>query len=323
MKFGLTLALILAAAPSLAETAAGVAHLRETSVEARPLSLTVWYPSGAPASARIGGNPVFEGVPAAPEAPFPDGALPLVVVSHGGLRSAADSGAWLSASIARAGFVAVEVNAPRPENAAQALDEIWQRPRDIRRAINLVLADATWGPRIDGRNLSVAGVALGATAALSVAGADLDGARYLRSCVPGSPPEGPDCGWLAAKGANLAETRRDGLAGMARDPRVTSVIAVNPEYPAALGSPPADVRTLRIWLGSRDGASGGDRTGRSVAMPGASVFDAFAVCTAAGPEILMAEDGEAAICGVSAEARETIHHDLSEAVISFLEGDAG
>lgn len=318
MKFGISLALILAAGPCLAETSAGVAHLRDTSVDERPLSLSVWYPSEEQASGTIGGNPVFEGAPAAPDAPFPESAFPLVVVSHGGLRSATDSGAWLSASIARAGYVVVEVNAPRPDNAVLALNEIWRRPQDIRRTIDLMLADGTWGPRIDGSRVSIAGFALGATAALSVAGADMDADRYISSCAVDGTTKGPDCGWFAAQGVELSETNPEGLVGLARDPRITSVIAINPEYLAALGTPPADVSMLRITLGNPDSTSDGNQIAQSVAIPGASIFDAFAVCTPAGPDILIEEDGDSSLCGDSTEARRDIHQKVSEAITSFL-----
>lgn len=320
MKFGISLALILAAAPCLAETSAGVAHLRDTSVDERPLLLSIWYPSEEQASGTIGGNPVFEGAPAAPDAPFTEVALPLVVLSHGGLRSATDSGAWLSSSIARAGYVVVEVNAPRPDNAATALNEIWRRPQDIRRAIDLVLADETWGSRIDESKVSVAGFALGATAALFVAGADMDAARYMSSCAADGTMEGPDCGWFAAQGLELSDTSPEGLAGLARDPRVTSVIAVNPEYLEALGAPSADVSILRISLGNLGDVPGVGQIAQVAVITGASVFDAFAVCTVAGPEILFEEDGDSSLCGDAAEMRQTVHQEVAEAITSFLNG---
>lgn len=320
MKFGISLALILAAGPCLAETSAGVAHLRDTSVAERPLSLSIWYPSEEEASGIIGGNPVFEGTLAAPDAPFTEGALPLVVLSHGGLRSATDSGAWLSSSVARAGYVVVEVNAPRPVDATLALNEIWRRPQDIRRAINLVLADETWGPRIDESKISVAGFALGATAALSVAGADMDTADYMSSCAANGTTEGPDCGWFAAQGVGLSETSPEGLAGLVRDPRVTSVIAVNPEYLNALSAPPDGMRILRISLGKSEDMPSVSQLDQVVVIPGASAFDAFAVCTVSGPEILIEEDGDSSLCGVSAVARQTVHQELAETITSFLSG---
>ncbi|OSP53594.1 hypothetical protein [Pseudoruegeria sp. SK021] len=321
MKFGISLALILAATPCLAEKAAGFSHLRDTLVAERPLLLSIWYPSEEQASGTIGGNAVFEGAPAASDAPVPEGTFPVVVVSHGGLRSATDSGAWLSSSIAREGYVVVEVNAPRPDNAAVATNEIWQKPQDIRRAIDLVLADEAWGPRIDESKVSVVGFALGATAALSIAGAKMDTARYLRSCNAASTAAGPDCRWYAAQGIDLSETSAEGLAGLAQDLRVSSVIAVNPEYPVALSAVPAGISALQISLGDPGQTSGGGETAQAVVMPEASAFDAFAVCTDAGPEILMEEEGDPSLCGVSTEARQAAHQAVSDVIISFLKTD--
>lgn len=320
MRLGLSLALFLAAAPCLAQPAAGVVHLSETTVAERPLSLSIWYPSEGEASETVGGNPVFEGVPAAPDARFPDGAFPLVVVSHGGLRSAADSGAWLSSAITRAGYVVVEVNAPRPENAVAALDEIWRRPQDIRRVIDLMLSDKAWGQRVDDRSISVAGFALGATAAFSVAGAELDVARYMGSCAADSEMENPDCGWYAKQGVDPSQTSQESLAQLVRDPRVTAVIGVNPEYLTALGAVPAEVGALWISLGDPDDVSDDDQLAKDVVIPNASVFDAFAVCTDAGPDILQEEAGDPSLCGASSEARRAIQQKISDAVISFLAG---
>lgn len=318
MKTGLSLALVLAAAPAFSETAAGISHLRDASDAARPLSLSIWYPTPDAPSATVAGNPAFEGVEAAPDGSFAADALPLVVLSHGGLRSAADSGAWLSGDIARAGFVVVEVNAPRPATAGSALDEIWQRPRDIRRAIDLVLTDPTWGPRIDAGSVSVAGFALGATAALSLGGAKLDTARYLQTCETGSPSEAPDCGWFAAQGIDLSATNPEELAALAPDARVRAVIAVNPEYPASLGTTSAGVDTLSLSLGQADAAGGAEQAGTSILLPEASAFDAFATCTPAGPDILAEDDGDASLCGTSSEARRAVHAKITEAVVSFL-----
>lgn len=321
MNFGISfLALILAATPCLAETTAGFSHSRDASVVERPLSLSIWYPSEEPASITVGANPIFEGTPTAPDAPFSKGTLPLVVLSHGGLRSAADSGAWLSASIARAGYVVVEVNAPRPNTSSLALNEIWQRPEDIRRTLDFMLTDETWGPRIDGSKVSVAGFALGATAALISAGAEMDTERYLRSCAADNPMEGPDCEWFAAIGVDPSDTNPEGLEGLTQDPRVTSVIAVNPEYLPALSIAAGDVNILRIGLGEPDDSVDNSHISQAVVIPGASAFDAFAVCTVAGPDILSEEDGDPSLCGTSKIARQSIHQDISEAIISFLKG---
>lgn len=322
MKLGLSLALILTAGPCQAETSPGIAYLADPTGIERPLALSIWYPSDEQASATIGGNAVFQGVAAAPDAPLPPGPLPLVVVSHGGLRSAADSGAWLGSSIARAGFLVVEVNAPFPDNAAESLDEIWRRPQDISRALDLMLGDTAWGARIDRNRISVAGFALGATAALSIAGADMDVEKYMQSCAADGAAAGPDCRWYAAEGVELTQTDREGLQRRMHDARFTSVIAIDPEHMAALRLPPETENSLLISLGDQDHAAGVPGIAQSVVIPEASTFDVFSACTKAGPGILLEEDGDAAICGGPAEARESIHRKVSEAVTTFLKGAA-
>ena len=75
------------------------------------------------------------------------------------------------------------------------------------------------GPPLQGSEVSVAGFALGATAALSVAGAKLDVARYMNSCgTTNLEAQGPDCGWYAAQGVKPSDTSREALAEMVRDP---------------------------------------------------------------------------------------------------------
>ena len=280
MKSGLFLALTMLAMPCIAEPAPGIVRHVDATEPARPLALSIWYPSDSEASAIVGGNPVFDGAPAAPGAPILGGPFPLVILSHGGLRSATDSGAWLGAALARSGFVVVEVNAPRPADAAAALDEIWQRPRDINRAVDAVLNSSDWAGHVDQSRISAVGFALGGTAALAIAGEKLDGQRYRQSCAEGGMG-GPDCVWLAAQGVTLAQTRSDSLSMLVRDPRFASAVAIEPEYLAAFEqeTAPADLPVMLISLNAQPVAGGPLRI---VPVPGASISDAFPVCTAAG-----------------------------------------
>lgn len=306
-------ALILLALPATADPAPGIAQLTDTSRAERPLTLSVWYPSKESASAVFGGNAVFEGVATAPDAVRPTIPLPLVVVSHGGLRSADDTGAWLSASIAQEGFIVVEVNAPRPSDASAALSEIWQRPDDISRAIDRLLADDDWNCRIDRTRISVVGFALGATAALSIAGAEMNPEAYMQSCDSEHPAQAPDCAWFAAQSVSLAQTSLTELGRPKRDPRVIAVVAVNPEYPGALGAASQDVAALRLVLGRNPLDEE-----QTVTIPQASVFDAFAICSARGRAILVEEEADGSLCNTVAEARQSIHSEIMGQIGTFL-----
>lgn len=319
MKFGLAVALTVIATPGWAEPAPGYARIENTSRQERPLALSVWYPSDSEATVEVGGNAVFTGTPASADAPAPAGSRPLIVLSHGGLRSAADSGAWLASSLAEAGAIVVEVNAPRPGSAAAAVQEIWERPRDISRAVDTVLDHARWADAIDGSRIAVVGYALGGTAALSAAGATLDVDRYAGSCLEDGAG-GPDCAWYAAQGITSDDMRKRSHTEPLHDPRVTSAVAIMPEYIWAFDMPVATLAPSTLLLSLGEGRAAGRQAtfDGDVTVPGAAGSDAFAVCTEAGPAILIEEEGDAAICGASQEDRRLAHKAIADAITLFL-----
>lgn len=94
LPFAAVAALPLSCEAALARSGHSFVASPSPDVRERPLSLLIGYPSEEQVSDTIGGNAVFEGASAARDASFPEGAFPIVVVSHGGVRSATDSGAW-------------------------------------------------------------------------------------------------------------------------------------------------------------------------------------------------------------------------------------
>lgn len=313
-------ALILSAAalvlPAAADPAPGMARLSDTGDAARPLALSVWYPSTAEASAVVGGNAVFLGVLASSAPPAEGASLPLVVLSHGGLRSVPDSGAWLAAALAGAGFLVVEVNAPSPLTASDAVNGIWRRPADISRALDLILADPVWGSRVDPALISVVGHALGGTAALTIAGAEIDPELYRNSCT-GAGAQGPDCAWFAANGVAPGDADPVELAQSRHDARVSRVVVIDPEYPGMMHRPEAwpEAKTLFLSLGA---AIGGWEGNQSLTLEGAAAYDAFAPCTPAGADILREEGEDPALCTTPAAQRAILHERIADAVIGFL-----
>lgn len=315
MKLAVLPLLFMLAAPGMARSAPGVMQVIDTAE--RPLALSIWYPAEADASVTVGANAVFEGAPAAADAPVPSGRLPLVVLSHGGLRSAANSGAWLAAALAQAGFLVVEVNGPRPENPRQAVDEIWRRPDDIRDALDLVLRDPVWSDHVDRDRIAVAGFALGGTAALSIAGRRLDPDGYLRSCS-GDDAGGPDCAWFAAHDVAPEQVDRDRLDRSRRDLRIGAAVALDPEYAAAfVGDAASDAAPTLLILSDKQKSIAGNGIQE---LPQANPFDAFPVCTAKGARILLEDGGDPALCGASPEARKQAHARIGKAIIAFLNG---
>lgn len=211
------------------------------------LHIVVWYPApdgtavradtiGPPDAPLFAAGEVADGAPlvAAPAT------LPLVVLSHGTGGSAMQM-AWLATRLAADGSVAAAVDHPGNSFASgyttQGFALWWLRATDLSRAIDAVLADARFGPRVDRRRIAAAGFSLGGATVIVAAGGRVDMQRLLKWCGASTtdlctgPPEFPDLakriGVLAASDAGFRSAlAQDGASY--RDPRIRAVFAMAP-----------------------------------------------------------------------------------------------
>lgn len=306
---------LLFATPCIAEPYIGVRTLAADRGDGPGrLSLSVWYPAEDGGSLEnVGGNAVFAGQPTYRDATMAPGPYPLVLLSHGGLRSVADSGAWLSGRLAEEGFVVVEVNGPRPDGAVGAVDEIWRRPQDVSLALDRILQDLTLSAVIDATRIAVVGHALGGTAALALIGGRLDADAFASACA--AEADGPDCAWYAAQDVSLADVDREMLEHGHRDTRISAAIAIDPEYAGVFLAPSltdhgADIRV--IWLSAPDRPEFVDTGLPQAVIENATVYDAFGLCTPKGKYILAEDGGDVSLCDADAAERAHIHDEIAE-----------
>jgi predicted dienelactone hydrolase len=227
------------------------------------LNCVVWYPAN-PASVE---QPQWIGPP---DKPFfsagrasQDAALfsspakfPLIVLSHGSGGGALGV-AWLGTVLAAHGFIAVAVNHPGnnvdDDYTPQGFALWWERARDLSTLIDKMLADSTFGSRIDPKLIGAIGVSLGGLTVIQIAGGTTDLVAFRESCVQRfggmckGPPEFPNL-WeqvdeLSKTDADFQQSLRH--AGDSwRDPRVRAVFAIAPS--GGFSSPVAPLERISI-----------------------------------------------------------------------------
>ena len=320
--------IVSASGPAAQTSSVGWARLSTDGNETgRILSLSLWYPAEAGPTREVAGNAVLRGVEAVPDARPLDGLFPMILLSHGGMRSADDSGAWLSAALAASGFLVVDVNAPRVRSARDGLDETWRRADDLRHAREHVLAMPSWRDRIDPQRVFAVGAALGGTAALVLAGARIDPAVLARACDHG---DSADCDWFSQAGVTLDMIDAENLTAPRVMRDLAGAVAIAPEYVDAMTGLPGDVsRPARIVILDDDserasapgGAAGRQGTGAVMfsTLRGVDAFDIFSVCTAKAPRILEADGGDPGLCAGSALERRAAHR----AILSEVQDQLG
>lgn len=311
----------------------------------RPLETTIWYPADADQSVdtvTIGppGHALFRVGVAARNAPIAAIATrhPLVVLSHG-TGGAALQLMWLGEALAARGFIVAAVNhhgntAAEPAYAVQGFTLWWERALDVSRVIDAMLADSTFGPRIDAGRIGAAGFSLGGYTMMEIAGGLTDLTAYTAYCrtTPAStmctsPPEFPNLDRAAASMANdpVVQASRAGADDSYRDARVRAVLAIAP----ALG--PAFTATglrriaipVAIAVGDADriapSAENAARFARDIrgarieTIPGAGHYTFLSECTAAG----MTELPQLCADGAGVD-RVGMHQRVGELAVAFF-----
>lgn len=140
--------------------------------EMKDLSFPVllMYPTDVPAETVAMGPYSIE---AAPNAPIHGGALPLVVISHGG-RSTPLAYRTIASHLAQSGYVVAMPEHPgdnrNDPRVADMVENLRDRPRHVRLTVDAVCADAELGPRLRCDDIAVIGHSMGGYTALAVAG---------------------------------------------------------------------------------------------------------------------------------------------------------
>jgi predicted dienelactone hydrolase len=309
--------------------------------EHRPLLTTIWYPAAPGSKETAWTVGVFRAGWTAVDAEFaaaPD-QFPLVALSHGTGGAAAQL-SWLAEHLASNGYLVAAVNhhgntAAEDAYLPQGFMLWWERARDLSVAIDALLADARFGPRIDSLRIGAAGFSLGGYTVLTVAGAQTDRNAWERYCErdqtrPGCalPPESP---FSMSEVRALAERDPDVQASLGRsnrsfrDERVRAVYAMAPVLGPALDSQSlaAISAPVRIVVGSDDDQARPEITARPMAerVPDAELdvlldvghYAFLAECSMRGRLFVRQ------LCTDTGPSRSEVHRRVAADALSFFE----
>lgn len=208
----------------------------------------IWYPADPAAVEQmqwIGSPdaPFAKGAKAARDAALIAGSdkFPLVLLSHG-IGGSSAMMAWFGAALASHGYIAAAVNHP----GNNALEDytlpgavFWgQRAHDMSALLDVLLADSTFGPRIDPKRVGAAGFSLGGLTVLELAGGIAEFSRYQDFCkspkADGMCTDTIEYPGLLAKVTDLVKTDSAMQAAFVenskshRDPRFRAIFAMAP-----------------------------------------------------------------------------------------------
>ncbi|OCW55834.1 hypothetical protein AWJ14_15260 [Hoeflea olei] len=314
----------------------GLADLKITDRTGhRDLKGYVWYPtSQTEGLATHHANPVWAGIEAIAEAPVAPGRFPLVVVSHGMYGNAMNQ-SWLAADLARRGYVVAAISHPGTSTWLRDADDarqMWERPKDISRLIDHLLASSSLSGTIDPDRIFMAGHSLGGFTAVELAGGRYDRETFKTYCA--AHPDELTCDIFDRW--NIGKTPEDRAAMQAdlSDPRLRGIAVFDlggtqAFSPASLN----EIKTPLLVIGAPEDIHGLDLDVESralvAALPKSSVtylepaglahFDFLGECTENGLAILAEEEpADRFVCIDGTTERRALHAMIADAVATFF-----
>lgn len=307
--------------------------------------VTVWYPAATDVveTSRIIGpadQPYFISGQAADGAAFAArGPLPLIVISHG-FGGSARQMAWLGTALARNGYVVAAVDHPgnngTDDRTPLGALLYWERADDLRYAIDAILGDPEWGPRINRERIGAVGYSMGGASVLIELGARPDPralaawcARSLRNLLCGDTISDSDFGTVDRREVlRSSEAVRRSVAtedADRDDERIDAAVLIAPALgPLLANEHLRDVDTPVLVLQGSD-----DQT-----TPADENADAYVERLSQGRLVRLNRTDHNAFLGLCADAarrrygplcsgdaaRSDTHRQTIEAVLAFFDG---
>lgn len=298
----------------------------------------VWYPTNDTNPPELHGqNLLFYGFHSQTDAtPVPE-TRPLVVLIHGSGGNGPRLG-WLATSLANAGFVVMAANHPGTTSQdswpAETI-KIWERPQDISAMLDWILADKPLGLSVDADRMGVLGFSIGGHSAMALGGALVTKAGFLNYCA--TSEDAVDCQWMERGGLDLNSINEEHYNAGFADPRLNSVVAVDPALPAATVQESLKAITVPVQLinlGARADLS--DAVNVSAwesiianvgytAIPNSWHFSFLAECSLAGRIIIgvAARKTEEICTDPQNGPRGEIHDQLRDIIVPFFQSTLG
>lgn len=282
----------------------------------QPISLSIWYPTESGETGSVVQSDIFQGQRASRDAPPLPSQYPLVLLSHGDSTTNRNLGSWLSARLARSGFIVGEFG-PIVDEETSDVDLSFGYHASFAHMRN----DPIWQSRIDFDQIAVVG--FGHTGATVLSSFDeVVGVPVGESpCPVDRSPDSRGCEF-----STVSNPAADGLtegATLSQEPlnsMVRAVVALNPQFEDTFiledfqTQLPTQVITLggqlslpfateRLWLDHL-----------SDAVP----VDLLPLCHQNAAGVLLARGESTIDCTGGSILRDQVHSEVYDLVMRFL-----
>lgn len=305
--------------------------------DTRPLLMVIWYPTldQAPTE-KIGANTIFEGEDAIINASIIEGTHPLIIISHG-VGGSWQNQAWLASALSKRGYIVVSPNHPGTSvgNMNRLIAQnMLERPNDISRVTNYILANSKFSDHFNINNIAVIGHSYGGWTAMEIIGGQFSNKLFTDACL--IHPYSASCHIYNQQMQGLsANSDYLKLDKKRQDPRIKAAIVLDVSF--AYGFTPTSLKKINIptliisALSEKQNSADESesrylinylppKTTQYIVIDGASHFSFIGVCKPDAKDLLEKQSPkESIICEKEKRERRIIHQQIIDDISIWLD----
>lgn len=243
---------------------------------------------------------------------------PLIILSHGGLRSAPNQINWLGKSLAKEGFIVLITK--NNIDKKTALYEPWLRANDMFISI-LDLKKSDFKSMVNFDKVYSVGFLLGATSSFILNSAKIDLDRYKKICEKN---KSLDCNWYKNNQIDLNSLNKAFIEKLNYTLPIKKAIFFDMELSSLFEEKSlSNIDTRFLFINLSDNKLLDNRDFEAFydykKIENANVFSSFSLCTKKGEFILKGSEENKNLCFDNNDKKKIIHKKILNEIIEYLD----
>ncbi len=289
------------------------------------IQVSVFYPSDEKEEYILGEHKLFISEKFAFEKKILNSRFPVVLLSHGGLRSSNNQINWLAKYLASNGYIVLLTKAKNLDTKSVIYEPLF-RVNDMNIAYKHLSKQAFFKNHLDDKNINIVSFLLGATSSLLYVGVTFDFKKYINQCR--SIKKSMDCLWYEKNKISFTNFDTSLVKKVIPLANVKKLILFDTELSTLFNKKSLEGLTQNILiinlannisLLDNNKLQNNIKNSKYTKVLNSNVFSSFSLCSKKGKKILKGDKNNPNLCSNSNNIdKKVIHNKIEKIVWDYL-----
>jgi len=306
---------------SLSASVGFYTYTLDSELRKSKIQVSVFYPSDEKEEYILGEHKLFISEKFAFEKKILDSRFPIVLLSHGGLRSSNNQINWLAKYLASNGYIVLLTKAISLD-IKSVIYEPWFRVNDMNIAYKYLTKHAFFKNHLDNKNINIVSFLLGATSSLLYVGVTFDFKKYINQCS--GIKKSIDCLWYEKNNVSFTNFDTSVVKNISTSTNIKKLILFDTELSTLFNKNSLkglNQNTFIVNLANNTPLLQNNiENSKYTNILNSNVFSSFALCSKKGKKILKGDKNNPSLCSNSNNIdKKVIHNKIEKIVLDYLD----